>query len=178
MRNNWISSSKKPAEKKKAVAKKKRGPTTKKKAVDDGDEEREEEKDEEEEEDKEEEDTEIDKEQDKEEKDDRVENSEPKQVTDKALRRWVQTYVACFNMDKTTIKPAMETTSDKFGIDLKRSQRSGNFSLRKCSRQQLKTTRVSCLRSGIKQTSTVCRTANSICFYVLSSRSDESREGR
>jgi glutamyl/glutaminyl-tRNA synthetase len=113
------SSSNKSAPKKKAVVKKKRAPATKKKVVDDDEEEEEEDKDEEEEEDLAEDKEEEDKEIDKEEKDDRVENNEPKQITDKALRRWVQAYVACFNMDKATIKHAMETASDKFGINLK-----------------------------------------------------------
>ena len=39
--------------------------------------------------------------------------------TDKALKRWVKAYVRCFNLDKATIKHAMETASDKFGVDLK-----------------------------------------------------------
>lgn len=39
--------------------------------------------------------------------------------TDKALKRWVKAYVRCFNLDKATTKHAMETASDKFGVDLK-----------------------------------------------------------
>lgn len=35
-----------------------------------------------------------------------------------ALRRWVKAYVACFNMDKATVKHAIETASDKFGVNL------------------------------------------------------------
>ena len=95
------------------------------------------------EEDKEEEDTEI----DKEEKDDRVENSESKQVTDKAFRRWVQAYVACFNMDKTTIKHAMETASDKSGIDLKGKKAKIRQFLTEEMGQQLKTTQMSAIRN-------------------------------
>lgn len=38
--------------------------------------------------------------------------------TDKALKRWVKAYVRCFNLDKATTKHAMETASDKFGVDL------------------------------------------------------------
>lgn len=41
-----------------------------------------------------------------------------KMPSDKALRKWVQAYVACFNLDKATTKHAMETASEKFGIDL------------------------------------------------------------
>ena len=43
----------------------------------------------------------------------------PKVVSDKALRNWVKAYISCFNMDKATIKHAIETASDKFGVDLK-----------------------------------------------------------
>jgi hypothetical protein len=38
--------------------------------------------------------------------------------TEKALRKWVRAYVACFNMQSSTIKHALETASDKFGVDL------------------------------------------------------------
>lgn len=41
-----------------------------------------------------------------------------KMPTDKAIRRWVKAYVRCFNLDKATTKHAMETCSDKFGVDL------------------------------------------------------------
>ena len=57
------------------------------------------------------------------EEDDRNYDSEkaarPKAVSDKALRNWVKAYISCFNMDKATIKHAIETASDKFGVDLK-----------------------------------------------------------
>ena len=39
-------------------------------------------------------------------------------VSDKALRRWVKAYVACFNMDKATIQHAIITASDKFGVNI------------------------------------------------------------
>eukprot|EP00568_Trieres_chinensis_P005106 CAMPEP_0183298668 /NCGR_PEP_ID=MMETSP0160_2-20130417/5629_1 /TAXON_ID=2839 ORGANISM="Odontella Sinensis, Strain Grunow 1884" /NCGR_SAMPLE_ID=MMETSP0160_2 /ASSEMBLY_ACC=CAM_ASM_000250 /LENGTH=56 /DNA_ID=CAMNT_0025460765 /DNA_START=32 /DNA_END=202 /DNA_ORIENTATION=- len=38
--------------------------------------------------------------------------------SDKALRKWVRAYVRCFNLDKATTKHAIETASDKFGVDL------------------------------------------------------------
>ena len=57
---------------------------------------------------------------DEEDEDDMLEEVDGKKVpTDKALRRWVKAYVRCFNLDKATTKHAMETASDKFGVDLK-----------------------------------------------------------
>ena len=44
---------------------------------------------------------------------------EGKMPSDKALKKWVKAYVACFNMDKVTANHALETASDKFGVDLK-----------------------------------------------------------
>jgi len=41
-----------------------------------------------------------------------------KMPTDKELRKWVQAYVACFDLDKATTKHALQTASDKFGLDL------------------------------------------------------------
>lgn len=41
-----------------------------------------------------------------------------KMPTKKELRKWVQAYVACFNLDKATTNHAMKTAGDKFGIDL------------------------------------------------------------
>jgi len=38
--------------------------------------------------------------------------------TDDMLRAWVKAYCACFNLDKVTTKHAIETASDKFGVDL------------------------------------------------------------
>lgn len=38
--------------------------------------------------------------------------------TDKSLRNWVMSYVKCFNLDKVTTKHAIETASDKFGVNL------------------------------------------------------------
>jgi len=38
--------------------------------------------------------------------------------TDKLLRKWVRAYVNCFNLDKATTKHAIETASDRFGVDL------------------------------------------------------------
>jgi ribosomal protein L12E/L44/L45/RPP1/RPP2 len=43
---------------------------------------------------------------------------EGKMPSDKALKNWVKAYVSCFNMDNVTIKHAIETASDKFGVDL------------------------------------------------------------
>lgn len=36
----------------------------------------------------------------------------------KKLQRWVKAYVTCFNLDKATAKHAVETASDKFGVDM------------------------------------------------------------
>jgi len=38
--------------------------------------------------------------------------------TDKALRKWVRAYVSSFNLKKVTLKHAIATASDKFGVDL------------------------------------------------------------
>lgn len=38
--------------------------------------------------------------------------------TDHQLRQWTRAYVRCFNSDKVTVKHALETASDKFGLDL------------------------------------------------------------
>lgn len=46
------------------------------------------------------------------------EEEEGKMPSDKALRKWVQAYVGCFNLNKATTRHAMETASDKFGVDL------------------------------------------------------------
>lgn len=37
---------------------------------------------------------------------------------DKQLRQWVRAYVRCFNLDKVTIKHALEVAAEKFGVDL------------------------------------------------------------
>ena len=42
----------------------------------------------------------------------------PKMPTDAKLRKWVKAYVGCFNLDKATTKHAIETASDKFGINM------------------------------------------------------------
>ncbi|KAI2512172.1 hypothetical protein MHU86_2259 [Fragilaria crotonensis] len=47
-----------------------------------------------------------------------IANGEQREVSDKALRRWVKAYIACFNMDKATIRHAIQTASDKFGVNL------------------------------------------------------------
>jgi len=36
----------------------------------------------------------------------------------KKLRTWVRAYITCFNLDKATTKHAVETASDKFGVDM------------------------------------------------------------
>jgi hypothetical protein len=46
------------------------------------------------------------------------EDEKDKMPSDKALRKWVRAYVACFNLEKVTTKHALETASDKFGVDL------------------------------------------------------------
>mmetsp|Transcript_40478 Transcript_40478/g.56979 ORF Transcript_40478/g.56979 Transcript_40478/m.56979 type:complete len:178 (+) Transcript_40478:79-612(+) len=38
--------------------------------------------------------------------------------SDKQLRKWVKCYIGCFNLDKATPKHAVQTASDKFGVDL------------------------------------------------------------
>lgn len=38
--------------------------------------------------------------------------------SDDELRAWVKAYVACFDLDKATTKHALQTASDKFGVDL------------------------------------------------------------
>jgi len=56
---------------------------------------------------------------DDEEEDDMFEEVDGKKMpTDKAIKKWVRAYVRCFNLDKATTKHAMETCSDKFGVDL------------------------------------------------------------
>jgi hypothetical protein len=47
-----------------------------------------------------------------------IAKGEHREVSVKALRRWVKAYVACFNMDKATIRHAIQTASDKFGVNL------------------------------------------------------------
>ena len=46
------------------------------------------------------------------------EDENPQMPTDKMLRKWVRAYVNCFNLDKATTKHAIETASDRFGVDL------------------------------------------------------------
>mmetsp|Transcript_22679 Transcript_22679/g.37519 ORF Transcript_22679/g.37519 Transcript_22679/m.37519 type:complete len:357 (+) Transcript_22679:100-1170(+) len=100
------SSVKKPAKKVAAAAPKKKA-TKKKKAVKAKEESAEEESEEEEQDDDEEE-----------EEQEANDDGTPSKPNDKVLRRWVKAYIACFNMDKATIKHAIETASDKFGMDL------------------------------------------------------------
>ena len=38
--------------------------------------------------------------------------------TDGALRQWVKAYIVCFDMNRATTKHAIQTASEKFGIDL------------------------------------------------------------
>jgi hypothetical protein len=37
---------------------------------------------------------------------------------DAPLKKWVNAYINCFNLDKATAKHAIETVSDKFGTDM------------------------------------------------------------
>lgn len=104
---------KKPAAKKKAAKKKKTKSKTK--AEEEPDEEEEEEEVEEEEPDEEDEDEGENGKDDKEGKD---KDGKPSMPNDGSLRRWVKAYITCYNMDKATIKHAIETASDKYGMDL------------------------------------------------------------
>lgn len=38
--------------------------------------------------------------------------------SDEQLRQWVRAYVRCFNLEKVTIKHALEVAAEKFGVDL------------------------------------------------------------
>ncbi len=38
--------------------------------------------------------------------------------SDGALRQWVKAYIVCFDMNRATTKHAIQTASEKFGIDL------------------------------------------------------------
>lgn len=38
--------------------------------------------------------------------------------SEKDLRKWVKAYVACFNLNKATINHAIETASEKFGVNV------------------------------------------------------------
>jgi hypothetical protein len=42
--------------------------------------------------------------------------------SDDALRKWVRAYVRCFNLKKATIKHAIATASDKFGVDVSKKK--------------------------------------------------------
>lgn len=42
--------------------------------------------------------------------------------SDEALRKWVRAYVRCFNLKKATIKHAVATASDKFGVDVSKKK--------------------------------------------------------
>jgi len=55
----------------------------------------------------------------KKEEDDEMEDAEGKFPSDKALKRWANAYKECFNMEKSTLKGALQIASDKFGVDLK-----------------------------------------------------------
>ena len=46
------------------------------------------------------------------------EHKKGEQPSDAALRQWVQSYVACFDMSTVTAKHAIETASEKFGVNL------------------------------------------------------------
>ena len=57
-------------------------------------------------------------EEEEEEEEEEVNGDGKKIPSDKKLRKWVKAYVNCFNLDKATTKHAIETASDKFGVDL------------------------------------------------------------
>jgi hypothetical protein len=42
--------------------------------------------------------------------------------SDEALRKWVRAYVRCFNLKKATVKHAIATASDKFGVDVSKKK--------------------------------------------------------
>jgi hypothetical protein len=42
--------------------------------------------------------------------------------SDEALRKWVRAYVRCFNLEKATVKHAIATASDKFGVDVSKKK--------------------------------------------------------
>jgi hypothetical protein len=44
--------------------------------------------------------------------------SKGKMPNDNQLRQWVKAFVQCYNMDKVSIKVALEVAGDKFGVDL------------------------------------------------------------
>ena len=52
-----------------------------------------------------------------EESDDEEEDKDGKPSA-KKLQKWVKAYVTCFNLDKATGKHAVQTASDKFGVDM------------------------------------------------------------
>lgn len=43
--------------------------------------------------------------------------------SDEKLREWVKAYVACFNMESSTLKHAIEVASSKFGVDLSKKKK-------------------------------------------------------
>lgn len=45
-------------------------------------------------------------------------NEDINMPTDHQLRQWTRAYVRCFNLKKVTVRNALETASDKFGVDL------------------------------------------------------------
>merc|ERR1712060_476997 len=47
------------------------------------------------------------------------ETTNGEEPTDDELRKWVEAYITCFNLDKATTTHAVQTASDKFGFDLK-----------------------------------------------------------
>jgi hypothetical protein len=42
--------------------------------------------------------------------------------SDEALRKWVRAYVRCFNLKKATVKHAITTATDKFGVDVSKKK--------------------------------------------------------
>jgi len=47
------------------------------------------------------------------------ETTNGEEPTDDELRKWVEAYITCFNLDKATTTHAVQTASDKFSFDLK-----------------------------------------------------------
>lgn len=44
--------------------------------------------------------------------------TDSKMPSDAQLKKWVKAYVGCFNLDKATTKHAIDTASEKFGVDM------------------------------------------------------------
>ena len=70
--------------------------------------------------------TEVEEEEDEDNDDDDEDDDAPLKKgelpSDEALRKWVRAYVRCFNLEKATVKHAIATASDKFGVDVSKKK--------------------------------------------------------